>query len=123
MKKRGVTLRNVLLLQVIIIIYTISSVMAKLASASTEEPFRMLLFLGLEFVVLAIYAVLWQQMIKRFELSVAYANRAMAILWSMIWAVVFFHEKITLRNILGVMLVFVGTMIVNIDAKGGKVDD
>ena len=92
MKKRGVTLRNVLLLQVIIIIYTISSVMAKLASASTEEPFRMLLFLGLEFVVLAIYAVLWQQMIKRFELSVAYANRAMAILWSMIWAGIFLTD-------------------------------
>ena len=123
MKERGVTLKNVILLQAIIVIYTVSSVMAKLVSTSKGEPVKALMFFGLEFMFLAIYALFWQQMLKRFELSVAYANRSMAILWSMIWAVVLFHEKITLRNILGVMLVFVGTMIVNIDAKGGKVDD
>ena len=116
-------MKNVLLLQVIIIIYTISSVMAKLASASTEEPFHMLLFLGLEFVVLAIYAVLWQQMIKRFELSVAYANRAMAILWSMIWAGIFFHDEITFRNVLGVSIVLLGMVIVNLDAREEEQDD
>lgn len=116
-KGKGVTLKNILLLQLIIIIYTISSVMAKLASASSEEPLRMLMFLGAEFVILAIYAVLWQQMIKRLELSVAYANRAMAILWSMIWAVIFFHDEITSRNILGVLIVLVGMVIVNLDAR------
>ncbi len=122
-EKRGITLKNILMLQGIIIIYTISSVMAKLASASKDEPLRFLLFFGLEFVILAVYAVLWQQMIKRFELSVAYANRSMAILWSMIWAVVFFHDRITLQNILGVGLVLLGTVIVNVDAgKGGKDD-
>lgn len=122
-KERGVAIKNILLLQVIIIIYTISSVMAKLASSSAEEPFRMLVFLGLEFVILAIYAVLWQQMIKRFELSVAYANRAMAILWSMIWAVIFFHDEITFRNVLGVLIVLLGMVIVNLDAREEGQDD
>ena len=117
MKEKGVTLKNILSLQLIIIIYTISGVMAKFAAASVEAPLRMLMFLALEFAVLAIYAVFWQQMIKRFELSVAYANRAMAILWSMIWAVIFFHEEITFRNILGVFIVLVGTMIINYDAR------
>lgn len=123
MKKKGVTLKNIILLQAIIVIYTVSSVMAKLASASAEEPLRMLMFLGLEFVILAIYAVLWQQMIKRFDLSVAYANRSMAILWSMIWAVIFFHDEITLRNVLGVLIVLVGTVIVNLDAREEAKDD
>lgn len=123
MKKKGVTLKNIILLQAIIIIYTMSSVMAKMVSASKDEPFRMLLFLGLEFLILAIYAVFWQQMIKRFDLSVAYANRSMAILWSMIWAVIFFHDEITLRNILGVLIVLVGTMIVNLDARKEEQDD
>lgn len=122
MKGKGVTFKNIILLQAIIIIYTVSSVMSKLASAS-EEPIQFLLFFGLEFVILAVYAVLWQQMIKKFELSVAYANRSMAILWSMIWAVVFFHDQITLKNILGVLLVLLGTIIVNIDAKGEGQDD
>ena len=103
MKHKGVTLKNIILLQAIIIIYTVSSVMAKFASANKETPIKFFLFLGLEFAILAVYAVLWQQMIKRFDLSVAYANRSMAILWSMIWAVIFFHDKITLRNVLGVL--------------------
>lgn len=101
------------MLQAVIIIYTISSVMAKLTAANKAEPLKALLFFGLEFLLLAVYAVLWQQMIKRFELSVAYANRSMALLWSMIWAVVFFHDKITVRNIVGVCLVLLGTVIVN----------
>ena len=123
MKERRVTLKNILLLQAIIIIYTISSVMAKMASANGEDPFRMLMFLALEFMILAVYAVLWQQMIKRFELSVAYANRSMAILWSMIWAVIFFHDKITFRNVLGVLIVLLGTVIVNLDAREEEQDD
>lgn len=123
MKHKGVTLKNIILLQAIIIIYTVSSVMAKFASANKETPIKFFLFLGLEFVILAVYAVLWQQMIKRFDLSVAYANRSMAILWSMIWAVIFFHDKITLRNVLGVLLVLLGTIVVNMDAAGGEQHD
>ena len=123
MKHKGVTLKNIILLQAIIIIYTVSSVMAKFASANKETPIKFFLFLGLEFAILAVYAELWQQMIKRFDLSVAYANRSMAILWSMIWAVIFFHDKITLRNVLGVLLVLLGTIVVNMDAAGGEQHD
>lgn len=123
MKKKGITLKNIILLQAIVIIYTVSSVMAKFASASKDDPLRYFMFLGLEFVILAVYAVLWQQMIKRFDLSVAYANRSMAILWSMIWAVVFFHDQITIRNILGVLFVLLGTIIVNSEVTGGKQHD
>mgnify|MGYP002513471974 CR=1 FL=1 len=89
----------------------------------TGQRIKLFIILGLEFVVLAIYAVLWQQMIKRFELSVAYANRAMAILWSMIWAGIFFHDEITFRNVLGVSIVLLGMVIVNLDAREEEQDD
>ena len=73
-------------------------------------------------MILGVYAVLWQQLIKRFELSVAYANRSMSILWSMIWAVVFFHDKITINNILGVLIVIAGTIIINMEVEEQKGD-
>ena len=114
------SLKNILLLQGVIIIYTISSVMAKLASANNGDMKKFLLFFGLEFVILGIYAILWQQMIKRFDLSVAYANRAMTILWSMIWAVVFFHDKISIRNLVGVGIVIIGIVLINTDKGGGE---
>ena len=113
MKKNGVSIKNLIQLQAVIIIYTISSIMAKFASANNGEPLRFILFFGLEFVFLGIYALLWQQMIKKFDLSVAYANRSMALLWSMIWAVIFFHDRITVKNIIGVILVMIGTIIIN----------
>ena len=116
-------LKNIALLQGVIIIYTISSVMSKQASAHGEQLFLFLFFFGLEFVLLGIYAVLWQQMIKRFELSVAYANRSMAVVWSMVWAVVFFHNTITIKNMIGVLLIVIGTMIINIQDTNEKIDD
>ena len=64
---------------------------------------------------LCVYAILWQQIIKRVDLSIAYANRSIALLWSMLWAVLFFHETVTLKNIIGVIFVITGTMIVNRD--------
>lgn len=92
--------------------------MSKEASANREHLLWFGFFFGMEFVVLAVYALLWQQMIKRFELSVAYANRSMAVVWSMVWAVVFFHDTITIQNILGVVLVMAGTLIINTGTKG-----
>ena len=109
--------KNVLQLQAVVVIYTISSVMAKTASMHKDNKMLFLIFFGLEFVMLGVYAILWQQMIKRFELSVAYANRAMAILWSMIWAVIFFHDQITVRNLLGVAIVIAGIMLINTDKE------
>lgn len=117
------SLKNIILLQAVIVIYTISSVMSKEASKSAGNLTRFLFFFGMEFVILAVYAVLWQQMIKRFELSVAYANRSMAVVWSMAWAVVFFHDTITLQNIVGVLLVVIGTILVNSENAKEETDD
>lgn len=112
-------IKNIVLLQAVVIFYTVSGVMSKEASASDGNLPRFLFFFGMEFVVLGVYAVLWQQMIKRFELSVAYANRSMAVVWSMVWAVVFFHDTITPQNIAGVALVTAGTLIINTGTEVG----
>lgn len=115
MKK--VSFKMILALQLVVMIYTLSSVMAKLASGYDALSLPFLFFYGVEILILGIYAIVWQQIIKRCELSVAYANRSMAILWSLIWTVVFFHEVLTVKNIIGVLIVFAGTMIVNSDGE------
>ena len=106
-------IKNIILLQVIIMIYTFSTVVAKFASAEQFLSFRFILFYGIEIFILGIYAILWQQIIKKFDLTIAYANRSMALLWSIVWAIIFFKENITINNIIGVIIVIVGTMIVN----------
>ena len=108
-------IKNTIILQVIILIYTLSTVTAKFASQEEFLSFKFIMLYGLEICILGVYAILWQQIIKKFEISVAYANRAMSLLWSIVWAIVFFGEQITLKNIIGVIIVIIGTIIVNSD--------
>ena len=115
-------LKTIIKLQAVVVIYTFASIFSKLASGEAFLSGQFILFLGLELVMLFLYALLWQQMIKKFDLSVAYANRAMALLWSAIWAVVLFHEKLDGKQIAGILLVVLGTVIVNTD-NGNKAED
>lgn len=113
--KRKVKVKDILFLQSAVIIYTLSGVAAKNASGYAFLSIGFIFFYGVEILILGIYALIWQQIIKRIDLSVAYANRAMSLLWSMVWAVVFFKESMTIKNIIGVLIVLAGTMIVNND--------
>jgi drug/metabolite transporter (DMT)-like permease len=112
---KKISLKVLFALQAVIVIYTLSGVFAKLASSQPFMSLGFILFYGLEIFILGIYALLWQQIIKRVDLSLAYANRAIAIIWSMLWAFLLFHESITLQNIIGVVIIVIGTMIVNSD--------
>ena len=108
-------IKNIIILQAIVLVYTLASVVAKFASGEEFLSFKFIMFYGIEIFILGVYAILWQQIIKKFEISIAYANRAMALLWSLVWAVVFFHESITIKNVIGVIIVIIGTIIVNSD--------
>lgn len=114
-KKLGVSFKNIIILQLIVIIYTTATVMANFAAGYDFLSFKFCLFYGFEILILGVYAILWQQIIKKFDLTVAYANRSIALLWSMLWAVLLFGEVITVKNIIGVIIVIIGTMIVNSD--------
>ena len=111
-----IKIKNIILLQLIVIIYTINSIIGKLSAGEEFMSMRFILFYVAEEGVLGIYALLWQQMIKRFDLSIAYANRAMALIWSAVWAVVIFHESLSIKNIIGILLVIAGTVVVNTEA-------
>lgn len=110
-KKRNVLM--LLILQVAVCVYTVSGIAAKLASNYEFLSFGFILCYGLEIAVLGVYAIIWQQIIKRIDISIAYANRSTAIFWSMLWASILFQERITLQNLIGVVLIFVGTWVVN----------
>ncbi len=115
-KKVGI--RSIIFLQLIVIVYTFSTLFGKLATRGNEFFSPMFfLFLVLDVVVLGCYALLWQQALKRFDLNIAYANRSLAIIWSMIWSVVFLQETITVGNIVGAAIIITGTILVNTDVK------
>ena len=114
--RKSLSLRTLLPLQGAVILYSCASLAAKLASAHPFLSAPFVLWLGAEFLILGIYAVCWQQIIKKVDISVAYANRAAAIVWTSIWAALLFHEHISLQNVLGIGILFAGIWMVHRDA-------
>lgn len=92
-------------------IYSLVSVFAKFASVQTD--YKMIVFLGCEVVLLAIYAVLWQQILKRFSLVTAMSNKGVTVILGMIWSVIFFKDTITLWNIVGAVIIISGIYLVS----------
>lgn len=113
--KKRIDWKGLFILQGIIIIYTLAGVAGKFAAGYGFLSKGFIICYAIEILILGVYAILWQQIIKRFDLSVAYANRSIALLWSMIWAIILFHEKLTALNIIGAVIIIIGTMIVNGD--------
>ena len=114
-KKNGIM--AILLLQAAVMIYSLTTVISKFVSGYEFLSVKFILLYMLDFAVLGIYAILWQQLLKKFELSVAYANKAMTLLWSLLWSTVIFHEQITVTKVIGVVLVIAGTIVLNYPAQ------
>ena len=110
---KNIKIKDIFVLQIVIAIYTLSTVFAKFASGTEFLSFNFILFYGIEIAILGLYAIIWQQLIKKFDISVAYANKAMGLLWSIIWAILIFNDTITIKNVIGVIIVIIGTIIVN----------
>ena len=115
-EKKKITLPLLLLMQGAVILYTCTDIAAKFASHYAFLSVGFILCYGAEIALLGIYALLWQQIIKKIDISVAYANRASAIFWSTVWAAVLFKEHISIQNIAGIALIFLGIWMVNRDA-------
>ena len=91
-------LKDYIQLHLNILLFSLTSVFSKLASVyynneGLNSPF-LYLFLFLMIANCGIYAIAWQQVIKKFSLSTAYANKSVYLLWSQIWAVAIFHEQL-----------------------------
>ena len=104
-------IRNYVLLNILLMIYSFSSVCSKMAAGEELFSFRFLLFYGIVVGLLGVYAVFWQQIIKRMPLTVAYANRAITVFWGMLWGLFIFREKITIGKVVGAVLVVLGIIV------------
>ena len=129
-KGGSVGIISVLLIQLAVVVFTFSSICSKMAGANAGSitvsgitihglSFKGWLWMFAEVLCLGVYAVFWQQIIKKFDLSIAYANRAFAIFWTFLWSILFFHESVRPANVIGILLVFCGIMLVNSETSKG----
>ena len=74
-------LKTLLLLHIMLMIYSMSGICSKMASK------------------------------QEFPLTTAFANKAITIVWGLIWGLVFFQEPITVGKVIGVILVVAGVVL------------
>ena len=110
-------------LQIALFILSFGAVCSKIAGRQEFLSLPFCLFYGLLLIILFVYAIIWQQVLKKISLTVAYACKGIGIVYSIIWGVVFFQEIITWKMIVGALLVLAGVYVFIFgDLKGKKHD-
>ena len=109
--KESNRLKTLLLLHLMLMVYSLSSVCSKLASGESFLSLRFCLYYAAIIALLGFYAIGWQQIIKRLPLTLAFANKAVTVVWGLVWGLVFFHEPITLKKLVGAALVIAGVVL------------
>jgi len=103
--------KNIFFLHFIIAIYSLSSVFSKIAGSFPFLSLNFCLCYSIIVVVLGVYAIGWQQIIKHMPLTAAFANKAVTVVWGMIYGMFFFQEEITLGKLLGITMIVFGVVI------------
>ena len=106
-----------IMLQILLLIYSLSGIFSKLASQYNFLSIEFILCYGAIIFLLGIYAVVWQQIIKKLPLTNAYANKAISIVWGLIWGMIFFSENITIGKIIGCLFVIIGVIMFSLSDK------
>ena len=105
-------------LHLLLLFYSLSSVLSKLAAAEDFLSFKFCLYYGGMFCILVIYALGWQQILKRLPLTVAFANKAVTLVWSMVFGALLFKEQIHLNQLIGCALAVAGVILFVQPEKG-----
>lgn len=108
---KNTSVKILFFLHLLIMVYSLGGVFTKTASNSEFPSFKFILCYGIVIFILGIYAIGWQQIIKRMPLTTAFANKAVTVVWGIIWGVIFFRESITLGKLIGAALVIVGVIL------------
>ena len=108
--------KNYLLLHLNILLFSFTGIFSKAASVQynrggLKAPL-LYVFLFLMVLNCGVYALAWQKILKKFELSTAYAHKSVYLIWSQVWAVLIFKESLSPWNIAGMLIVFIGVMVV-----------
>lgn len=108
---------SMIFLHLTFFVYSLASVFSKKAGAEEVFTVKFLLFYGMVLFILMLYAVLWQQNLKHLPLVTAYANKAVTVIWGMVWGILLWHEKVTVNNIMGAVIIMFGVILIATEEK------
>lgn len=103
--------KNILLAIILYLFFSTSSIFMKFASMQ-NTLFKSIIFYGLSMLTLGTFALLWQKLLKKFDLSKVYIFKATTIIWGMIFGFLIFKETININMIIGSIITIIGISII-----------
>lgn len=105
-------------------VYSMSGILSKLASGVNLLSLEFCVLYAGIIALLGLYAIGWQQILKRLPLTTAFSNKAVTIVWGIIWGVLFFAEPVTPFKVAGAILIIAGVVLFShADGKEGEIID
>lgn len=105
-------IKSLVLLHLLLLIYSLGGIFSKNAGMQPFLSLKFCLFYGIVLLELFFYAIMWQQILKRLPLVTAFANKAIVVIWGLLWGKLFFKESISLMQIVGAIVIILGVYMV-----------
>lgn len=91
-----------------IAIYSMTGILTRCASMHPFLSWQYILLVGGAVGVIGIYAIIWQQLIQRMDISLAYMFKGLGVVFALLICHYIFGEIITLKNIIGAIIIIAG---------------
>lgn len=102
------SIRHIIVLIGVNMVYACVGICTKMAALQTPFSWPYLLWFAGAVAIIGIYAILWQQVLRRIELSTAYMFKGTTLIFTMLTAALLFGEAITVPNIIGSIIIITG---------------
>ena len=104
--------RNVYILAILAIVFeSLSSSVLKFSKDYAFLSPMYLFWFAVAVGIMGLYAIAWQLLLERVPLTTAYLRKGLTYVLIFIWARVFFHEEISVKQMIGMAIIIAGMII------------
>lgn len=111
-------MKDWVLLHIALLIYSIVGIFSKNAAKYPFLSKKYIMFYCGVLAVMFIYAVIWQQILKKMQLNIAYGNRAIVVVWGVLWGILLWGDRLCWQQVIGLLFIILG--IVFVGSENGK---
>ncbi len=106
-----VSFKVVISLLFVNLLFSTVSIAMKYTSMQEALSFRYYCGLAVVVFMLGTYAILWQQILKRVDITLAYMFKATGIIFVLLYSVLLFGEAISIWNVIGAAIIVTGIVM------------
>ena len=110
-------LHSFLFMHIAFLVYCLYPLLGKFATRYDLLSIQFIALYCVVFAVLFVYAILWQQVLKKIPLTTAIANKSITIVWGMLFGLFIFKEQITPKMIVGAFFILAGIFILSTEKE------